>query len=132
MPNTLLPWLIFIPLLAGVLSWLSGRIHAQAPRWVALAGMVAVAVAVCSLWPAAPQTGWWSEFQAPWIPGWGISFHLALDGLSALMVLLAALLGVIAVLSSWKEVQSGVGLFHLHLSLLLAGVIGVFLAVLSA
>lgn len=129
MPNTLLPWLIFIPLLAGVLSWLSGRIHAQAPRWVALAGMVAVAVAVCSLWPTAPQTGWWSEFQAPWIPGWGISFHLALDGLSALMVLLAALLGVIAVLASWKEVQSGVGLFHLHLSLMLAGVLGVFLAV---
>ena len=63
MPNTLLPWLIFIPLLAGVLSWLSGRIHAQAPRWVALAGMVAVAVAVCSLWPTAPQTGWWSEFH---------------------------------------------------------------------
>lgn len=129
MPNTILPWLIFIPVLAGVLSWLSGRLHAQAPRWVALAGMVAVAVVLGSLWPASPQAGWWTEFQAPWIPGWGISFHLALDGLSALMVLLAALLGAVAVLASWKEVQSGVGLFHLHLSLLLAGVIGVFLAV---
>ncbi len=129
MPNTILPWLIFIPLLAGVLSWLGGRIHAHAPRWIALAGMAAVAGLLATLWPASPQTGWWSEYQANWIPGWGISFHLALDGLSALMVLLAALLGAVAVLASWKEVQTSVGLFHLHLSLMLAGVISVFLAV---
>lgn len=129
MPNTTLPWLILIPLLAGVLSWLSGRVHAHAPRWIALAGMAAVALLLCGQWPATAPSGWWAEFQAPWVPGWGISFHLALDGLSALMVLLAALLGAIAVLASWQEVQRSVGLFHLHLSLLLAGVIGVFLAI---
>lgn len=129
MPNTILPWLILTPLLAGVLALLSGRIHAQAPRWVALAGMLAVALLVCLGWQNDPQTLWWADYQAPWVPGWGISFHLALDGLSTLMVLLAAVLGLIAVLASWKEVQNGVGLFHLHLSLMLAAVIGVFLAV---
>lgn len=129
MLNTILPWLILIPLLTGVLSWLSGRIHAQAPRWIALAGMAAVAVLLLLHWPSTPQAGWWADYQARWIPGWGISFHLALDGLSALMVLLAAVLGAIAVMASWKEVHRSVGLFHLHLSWMLAAVIGVFLAI---
>lgn len=128
MLNSILPWLIFIPLLAGVLAWLGGRIHAQAPRWVALAGMVIVAALLVLYWPATAPAGWWADYQARWIPSWGISFHLALDGLSALMVLLAAVLGAIAVLASWKEVQGNVGLFHLHLSWMLAAVIGVFLA----
>lgn len=130
MPNSILPWLIFIPVLAGVLAWLSERVHQQAPRWVALAGMFLVALLLLNSWPDAyPQSGWWADFRAPWVPTWGISFHLALDGLSALMVLLAALLGVIAITASWNEVQKNVGLFHLHLSMMLAGVIGVFLAV---
>ena len=129
MPNTILPWLILIPSLAGLLAWLSGRIHAQAPRWVSLAGMLAVVLLLCVYWQPASQTGWWADWQMPWIPGWGISFHLAMDGLSALMVLLAAVLGAIAVLASWKEVQSGVGLFHLHLSLMLAAVVGIFIAI---
>lgn len=130
MPNTILPWLIFIPVLAGVLAWLSERVNKQAPRWVSLAGMVVVALLLRSVWPAEyPEGVWWADYQTDWVPVWGISFHLALDGLSALMVLLAAALGVVAVASSWREVQTGVGLFHLHLSLMLAGVIGVFLAV---
>lgn len=130
MPNTILPWLLFVPVLAGVLAWLSERINAQAPRWVALGGMIAVALLLLGAWPAEyPQEGWWGSFRADWVPVWGISFHLALDGLSALMVLLAAALGVVAVVASWNEVQKSVGLFHLHLSLMLAGVIGVFLAI---
>lgn len=130
MPNSILPWLIFVPVLAGVLAWLSERVHQQAPRWVALGGMLLVAALLLGNWPAEyPQGAWWANFQASWVPAWGIGFHLAVDGLSALMVLLAAALGVIAVAASWNEVQKNVGLFHLHLSFMLAGVIGVFLAV---
>lgn len=131
MPNSILPWLIFVPVLAGVLAWLSERVHRQAPRWVASAGMLLVAILLLGAWPETyPQGGeWWASFRSQWVPAWGISFHLAIDGLSALMVLLAAALGVIAVAASWNEVQKNVGLFHLHLSFMLAGVIGVFLAV---
>src|SRR5690606_26657312 len=68
------------------------------------------------------------EFQVDWIPRFGISFHLGLDGLSLLMLLLTGLLGVMAVLCSWREIQRHVGFFHLNLLWNLGGVIGVFLA----
>jgi NADH-quinone oxidoreductase subunit M len=130
MTNTILPWLIFVPLLAGLLAWWSERFSNNAPRWVALAGMLLVAILLAFSWSESnPHTQWWSEYQAEWIPLWGISFHLALDGLSALMVMLAAGLGLVAVAASWREVKTEVGLFHLQLSLMLAAVIGIFLAV---
>jgi len=43
-------------------------------------------------------------------------------------VLLTAFLGVMAVAASWTEIQDRVGLFHFHLMWVLAGIIGVFLA----
>ncbi|MEL0621453.1 NADH-quinone oxidoreductase subunit M, partial [Psychrobacter proteolyticus] len=46
---------------------------------------------------------WVAEFSVPWIPSLGISFHLALDGLSFMMVALTRLLGVAAVAWSWNE-----------------------------
>ncbi len=72
---------------------------------------------------------WLAELNVPWIEPLGIRFHLAMDGLSLLMVLLTAFLGLVSVIISWREIEERVGLFHLHLMLVLAGVVGVFLAV---
>ena len=65
----------------------------------------------------------------PWIPRFGISIHLAIDGLSLRMVVLTGLLGVLAVLCSWREIEKYQGFFHLNLMWILGGVIGVFLAI---
>jgi NADH-quinone oxidoreductase subunit M len=64
-----------------------------------------------------------------WIPGFGVHFHLAIDGLSLLLVLLTLFLGIISVLTSWSEIREKVGFFHLNLMWVLAGIVGVFLAV---
>ena len=63
-----------------------------------------------------------------WIPQFGIQFHLAMDGLSLLLVLLTLFLGIVSVLASWTEITKGVGFFHFNLLWILAGIIGVFLA----
>ncbi|MCE5325266.1 MAG: NADH-quinone oxidoreductase subunit M, partial [Planctomycetaceae bacterium] len=63
-----------------------------------------------------------------WIPGLGIRFALFVDGLSLLLVLLTALLGVQCVLASWRSIQERVGFFHFNILAALAGVTGVFLA----
>ena len=134
----ILPWLIIIPFVGGLLSWLSERLGRGAPRWIALITMALVFVLSLILWSqggysvsgalsGAPH--WQAEFQVPWISRFGISFHLALDGLSLLMVILTGILGVLAVLCSWKEIEKGTGAFQLNLMWSLAGVIGVFLAV---
>lgn len=69
------------------------------------------------------------EYIRAWIPQFGISIHLALDGLSLLMVVLTALLSLLAVLSSWNEISQKQGLFHLNLMWILGSVIGLFIAI---
>ena len=64
----------------------------------------------------------------PWIPALGIGFHLAMDGLSLLLVLLTVFLGMAAVLASWTEIERDVGFFHFNLMATLTGIIGVFIA----
>ncbi len=84
------------------------------PRWIALVTMGLTLALSLQLWlqggysltQSAGIPQWQSEFDMPWIPRFGISIHLAIDGLSLLMVVLTGLLGVLAVLCSWKEIEN--------------------------
>jgi NADH-quinone oxidoreductase subunit M len=71
---------------------------------------------------------WQREFSAAWIPLLGINFHLAIDGLSVIMVMLAGLLGMVSVVASWSQITERVGAYHFLLLWTLFGVVGVFLA----
>jgi NADH-quinone oxidoreductase subunit M len=67
-------------------------------------------------------------FKSQWIPALGISFHLAADGLSASMMLLAALLTVVAMLCSWHSIETRAREFFCLLLALETGMLGVFAA----
>ncbi|MGH6629821.1 MAG: proton-conducting transporter membrane subunit, partial [Burkholderiales bacterium] len=132
----ILAWLILIPFIGGFLCWQGERFMGVAfPRWIAL-GTMSLALGI-SIWlwltgdfalpPAGGHPQWTIEFQRPWIPRLGISIHLALDGLSLLLVALTNLLGLMAVICSWREIDRNVGFFHLNLLWNLGGVVGVFL-----
>ncbi|MDR3416118.1 MAG: NADH-quinone oxidoreductase subunit M [Nevskia sp.] len=132
----ILIWLFALPFIGGFLCWQIERAGRGLPRWAALGTMVAVLLMAVHLWLTGDYSltllgerhRWVQEVQLPWIPRFGISFHLALDGLSLILVALTALLGIMAVACSWREVQRHVGFFHLNLLWNLGGVIGVFLA----
>ena len=129
-------WLILLPFIGGFLCWLVEFTHkgTNIPRWIALASMSSQLLLALSLWQAydyslvLPGQGSWTlDYQLSWIPRFGISIHLALDGISLLMVALTGLLGILAILCSWKEIQDRVGFFHLNLLWILGGVICVFM-----
>ncbi|HEY8939658.1 MAG TPA: NADH-quinone oxidoreductase subunit M [Cellvibrio sp.] len=128
--------LILIPFFGGLLCWLSERLGAGVPRWIALITMSLVLAIGVNLWftgdySSVAGTGglnWQVEEQYSWIPLLGVSIHFGIDGLSLVMVLLTGLLGVVAVGCSWKEINKNVGAFHMNLLWSLAGVLGVFLA----
>ncbi len=135
--NWILPALILVPFIAGFVCWLVDKLNDHLPRYIALAGMLITLVLTFVLWQqggfnyelSAHAPTWAAEFNLPWIRTLGINIHLAVDGLSLLMVGLTALLGVLAVGCSWGEIQKNVGFFHLNLLWSLGGVIGVFLAI---
>ena len=135
----LLPGLIAIPLIAGFLCWLVEKKNARLSRWVALFGMTLTFVLSLMLYAKgdfgvlnagnADNLPWAATFKLPWMPVFGIKFSLAMDGLSLLMIILTAFLGIMAVGCSWGEIKHRVGFFHLNLLWSLGGVIGVFLAI---
>jgi NADH-quinone oxidoreductase subunit M len=128
--------LFLLPFIGGFLCWQTEHYGRGMPRWVALITMCVVLALTLYLWFTGdysitllgPQHRWVHEYRLAWIPRFGISFHLALDGLSLILVGLTGLLGIMAVACSWREVQRHVGFFHLNLLWNLGGVIGVFMA----
>jgi NADH-quinone oxidoreductase subunit M len=131
----ILAWLIIIPVAGGVLAWLLSSWSSRWPRWSALLALTVDLAIVLKIWlqhsalSVSPgQAAWWLELDHSWIPQLGIRFHLAMDGLSLLLVLLTVFLGIMSVVCSWREIQDRVGFFHFNLMIVLGGIIGVFLA----
>ncbi len=121
--------LLAVPVVAGLLAWPAERLGHAWSRWIALLGLgVELALAVALAATGRPHPTWLAEVQVPWVASRGITFHLAADGLGLLMVLLTAVLGLVAVAASWSEIEERVGFFHFNLLWVLAGVVGVFLA----
>ncbi len=140
MISLVLPLLIIVLLLGGLAAWAANLWSAL---WSRLISLLALAIdvmllvlaiasgparAIASSAGPAKSNQWLVEFSHEWIPQFGVSFHLALDGLSLLLVALTLLLGFMSVLCSWTEIKERVGFFHFNLLWILSGIIGVFLA----
>ncbi len=63
-----------------------------------------------------------------WIPSWGISYYLGVDGLSILMVLLTSFISLLAVAASWTAIKTQVKQYYIFMLLMQLGMMGVFLA----
>ena len=97
---------------------------------------VACAVAVVEFLVSAGL--WWSydpgegamqlEFVARWIPAFGISYHVGLDGISVFMVLLTTFTMPLAILGSWAYITSKERGFYALMLLMTTGMLGVFIA----
>lgn len=66
--------------------------------------------------------------QFAWIPNWGISYYMGVDGISILMVLLTSFIMMLAMISSWSAIQEQLRLYYIFMLLLQVGMMGVFLA----
>ncbi len=125
--------LLALPLLGALAALAAGR-SKKAPRWIALVALAFPLGQSIGLWlgRASPAGGgsrtWIKEVDWNWLPALGIHLHLGVDGLSVLLLVLTYFLGLVAVLTSWTEIEERVGFFHFNLLLVLTGVAGVFLA----
>ena len=126
----ILVYFIVILLTGAFLSLIAGK---WKPVWSRIISLFALSVnliitVLIIIRPDQLKSGWISDIEFDWIPEFGISLHLALDGLSLVLLLLTFFLGIISVLISWKEISFRVGFFHFNLLLILAGITGVFLS----
>jgi NADH-quinone oxidoreductase subunit M len=124
----ILLWLLVATVAGASAAWVLGWWNKAASRWVTLAALLVDAVLLVLAWTSASGGTWLHELDYLWIAPLGVRFHLAVDGLSLLLLALTVFLGIAAVSASWTEIQDRVGAFHLSLMLTLAGIMGVFMA----
>src|ERR1700704_3889364 len=72
--------------------------------------------------------GFTFEETADWIPSIGAKYHLGIDGISLLLVMLTTFLGMIAILSSWSAIHQRTKEYYILRLLLQTGMIGVFVS----
>jgi NADH-quinone oxidoreductase subunit M len=126
----LLSAIVFLPLLGGIFV-LARPGRSRLCRMTSLGVMLADLGLVLLLFIPGFRSGtgpWFRVEDYPWIPSVGIRYTLAADGLSLMLLLLAAFLGVLCVLVSWKQIDENVSSYHFFLLFTLTGILGVFVA----
>ena len=105
---TFLPLVGALAIFVARMTSKSADATAPAARWIALiTTLVTLAVSVVLVAGFDPaNTGYQFVEMVPWFAG--ASYHLGVDGISILFVLLTAFLMPICILASWKSVETRV------------------------
>ncbi len=119
--------LLLLPLI-GVVPILVG--DERSAKWTALAVTTLEFVLSVGLWwLLEPHNGALQHIaNIPWIPNWGISYRVGIDGISVVMVLLTTALMPLSVLASFRYTTTRERGFYALMLTLLTGMVGVFLA----
>jgi len=107
----LLSLAIFVPIVAGVATLVVHDDRDAAPaRWIALIGAVAGFAVTIPLYVDFDTTTAAMQFVelSEWVPRFDIYYHLGVDGLSVLFVLLNSFVTLLVVWSAWVVIQKRV------------------------
>jgi NADH-quinone oxidoreductase subunit M len=127
----ILCYFILILLTGGVIALIAGKWNSLLTRYISIITIsINLILALNIYFSQGPleKGNWIIEYCISWIPQFGIEFHLALDGLSLLLLILTFFIGIISVLISWKEIRTNTGFFHFNILWILSGITGVFLS----
>lgn len=119
--------LLAFPLIGVVLVLVSPQSWA---RWLTLVVAVTEFVLALGLWWAFDPTNGGIQFQTSvsWIPAFGISYTVGIDGLSLFMVLLSTGMMPLLVFGSWRVIDQRQRGFYALLLALKTGMLGVFIS----
>ncbi len=125
----LLSILTAIPIVGALMILLVGERTKGLARWLAMAFSFAALAITLLVWHTYPSAQGLVAFQEvhPWIPSLGVSYHLGVDGLGVLMLLLSAIVVPMAIAAS-SQIVDRVPLYFALVLLLQAGLFGTFTA----
>jgi NADH-quinone oxidoreductase subunit M len=122
---------IWVPIGAALLVLaLGGDRNAPLQRVIALAGALAGFAVTLPLYAGFDSGSAQMQFVelAPWIRQFNVNYHLGVDGISMLFVILNSFITVLVVIAGWSVIESRVGQYYASF-LVLSGVMnGVFAA----
>src|SRR5437899_1561378 len=121
----------FWPLAGMIVLMLFNKENKTLIRWWANVVMIVGFVISIPLWVWFDRdTADQMQFvqNIPWIQTIGANYHVGIDGISLLLVMLTTLLGPLAVLSSWEAIHDRVKEYYVFMLMLQAGMLGVFVS----
>jgi NADH-quinone oxidoreductase subunit M len=128
--NLLLTYLLFTPIIGSVLVLFFKKEQIKIVRWFGL--VVSLIAFIISLLIYFGFDSTKSEFQfihqVVWISSLNVSYHIGVDGISLLLVLLTTFLTPLTLLSTWKAIEKNVKMFTFSMLFLEAGMLGVFIS----
>jgi NADH-quinone oxidoreductase subunit M len=129
----LLSLVTFLPL-AGALVIMSVRgdeeVVARNARWTALWTSLIVFLLSLILWARFDQSSAAFQFEEKlsWLPEFGVGYHMGVDGISVLFVLLSTALTPLCILASWESVRVRVREYMIAFLILETMMVGMFAA----
>ena len=122
--------ILFTPLVGvGILMFVNKQ-SGDLIRWIAniFAGLGFVVSLPLWFLYDSQDPNWQFVERHTWIPSIGADYFLGVDGFSVLLILLATMMGVIAMLSSWTSVTMRLKEYYIFLLILQTGMIGAFVS----
>jgi NADH-quinone oxidoreductase subunit M len=127
----ILSLVVWVPIVAGIAVLATGSDrNARAARWLALLGSLLGLLVALPLWGQFDPAAHGFQFQemVSWIPRFNIHYHLGIDGISLLLILLNCITTVLVVIAGWKVIETRVAQY-MAAFLVLSGLMnGVFCA----
>jgi NADH-quinone oxidoreductase subunit M len=130
-PIGLLSAIVFLPALGALLILLTvPRSRDETLRWSGLVVSVATFVLSVSVWIRFEGTDPEMQFEEAlsWMPSLGVGYHVGVDGISVLLVLLTTFLMPLALASAWHAIEERTKEFVIAMLLLETGMLGVFVS----
>ena len=129
MMDHILSIVLFTPLAGLLVLLLIPSSNARAIRlWANAAAFVGFLVSIPLVTNFDSSKDYQFVEKASWIPSLGATYHVGIDGLGLLLVMLTTLLGFISILSSWNAIQNRTKEYYAFFLLLQTGMLGVFMA----
>ncbi len=125
----ILSCLLFLPFVGAAVLWLieDEDMVKTGALGISLVELVLAVVVLLRFVPDSAAMQFAERVR--WIPPLGISYHLAVDGISVLFVGLTAFLTVLIVIYSWDTVRSQIKLYFMALLALETATMGVFVSI---
>ncbi len=128
--NTILSVFIIFPLFAAFLLAFLPRGNERAIKFFALAAVIvefAVSLVLLAGFNAGSSAMQFVE-QYSWLPQFGISYHIGVDGISIWLVILTTFLMVIAIPASFQGIRERLKEYYIFFLILESAMLGVFVA----
>jgi len=126
----ILTTITFLPFVGALGLLFFNKESKKAIAWYATAvAFLGMLVSFPLFWrykPAGPPFQF--ESSLSWIPSIGVSYHVGVDGISVLLILLTTILGFLSVLSSWTAITERVKEYYVMMLILQTGMLGVFIS----